>query len=148
MILKRDLGPGGERILKNESVALMSANGTGQTAAGRLKTFRPTLSNDVDFHPGHDNRYTLGFLMNPEVVAGAQSNLPDGRLANRQCGHPRRRAHPNGVSRRHAPSGLSATRNAKTENTSAAAANRRQRPRPFQLSVGAAVHSQTRPSDV
>ena len=73
MILKRGLGPGGDRILKGKTVTLMSANGTGQTAAGRLKTFRPTLSNDVDFHPGHDDRYTLGFLMNPEPVAGGRS---------------------------------------------------------------------------
>jgi methyl acetate hydrolase len=73
MILKHGLGPGGERILQEKTVALMSANGTGEIAAGRLKTFRPTLSNDVDFHPGHDDRYTLGFLMNPEAVAGARS---------------------------------------------------------------------------
>jgi len=73
MILKRGLGPGGERILKEKTVALMSANGTGQIPAGRLKTFRPSLSSDVDFHPGHDDRYTLGFLMNPEAIAGARS---------------------------------------------------------------------------
>jgi len=73
MILKRGLGPGGERILTEKTVALMSANGTGQIAAGRLKSLRPTLSSDVDFHPGHDDRYTLGFLMNPEPVAGARS---------------------------------------------------------------------------
>jgi CubicO group peptidase (beta-lactamase class C family) len=73
MILKRGLGPGGERILQEKTVALMSTNGTGRMAAGRLKSFRPSLSNDVDFHPGHDDRYTLGFLMNPEAVAGARS---------------------------------------------------------------------------
>lgn len=73
MILKRGLGPGGERILQPKTVALMSANGTGQMAAGRLKSSRPTVSNDVDFHPGHDDRYTLGFLMNPEAVPGARS---------------------------------------------------------------------------
>jgi methyl acetate hydrolase len=73
MILKRGLGPGSERILKEKTVALMSANGTGQMAAGRLRTLRPALSNDVDFHPGHDDRYTLGFLMNPEAVPGARS---------------------------------------------------------------------------
>jgi methyl acetate hydrolase len=73
MILKRGLGTGGERILKEKTVALMSANGTGNIAAGRLKSSRPTFSSDVDFHPGHDDRYTLGFLMNPESVAGARS---------------------------------------------------------------------------
>jgi len=73
MILNRGLGPGKERILQEKTVALMSANGTGQMAAGRLKTVRPNLSNDVDFHPGHDDRYTLGFLMNPEPIPGGRS---------------------------------------------------------------------------
>lgn len=73
MILKRGAGPGGERILKEKTVALMSANGTGHIPAGRLKTSRPAQSSDVDFHPGHDDRYTLGFLMNPEAIPGARS---------------------------------------------------------------------------
>lgn len=73
MILKRGLGPGKERILQEKTVVLISANATGQMAAGRLKTVRPKLSNDVDFHPGHDDRYTLGFLMNPEPIPGGRS---------------------------------------------------------------------------
>jgi methyl acetate hydrolase len=73
MFLKRGVGPGGERILEEKTVALMSANGTGNIPAGRLKSFRPSASSDVDFHPGHDDRYTLGFLMNPEAVPGARS---------------------------------------------------------------------------
>jgi len=73
MILKRGVGAGGERVLREKTVALMSANGTGRIPAGRLKTFRPTLSSDVDFHPGHDDRYTLGFLMNPKAVPGARA---------------------------------------------------------------------------
>ncbi|HEY3939877.1 MAG TPA: serine hydrolase domain-containing protein, partial [Bryobacteraceae bacterium] len=72
-ILKRGAGPRGERILKEETVALMSANGTGNIPAGRLKSCQPLLSSDVDFHPGHDDRYTLGFLMNPEAIPGARS---------------------------------------------------------------------------
>ena len=73
MILNRGLGPGGERILNEKTVALMSANGTGQIPAGRLKTLQPSISRDVDFHPGHDDHYTLGFLMNPEAIAGGRS---------------------------------------------------------------------------
>ena len=73
MFLNRGAGPGGKRILNEKTVALMSANGTGHMSAGRLKTVRPTLSNDVDFHPGNDDRYTLGFLMNPAAVPGARS---------------------------------------------------------------------------
>jgi CubicO group peptidase (beta-lactamase class C family) len=72
MILRHGAAPGG-RLLKSKTVAQMSANGTGHIPAGRLKTFRPTLSSNVDFHPGHDDRYTLGFLMNPDAVPGARS---------------------------------------------------------------------------
>lgn len=73
MILRRGAGMGGARILKEETVALMSANGTGNIPAGRLRTTDPAMSSNVDFHPGHDDRYTLGFLMNPEAVPGGRS---------------------------------------------------------------------------
>jgi len=73
MILRRGVGEGGERILAAKTVAQMSANGTGHIAAGRLKTQRPAQSSDVDFHPGHDDRYTLGFLMNPDAYPGGRS---------------------------------------------------------------------------
>ena len=73
MILRHGAGPGSERILQAKTVAQMSVNGTGHIAAGRLKTMRPPQSSDTDFHPGHDDRYTLGFLMNPEAYPGARS---------------------------------------------------------------------------
>jgi len=74
MILQRGASPtGGERILKEKTVALMSANGTGHIPAGRLKSWRPAQSSDVDLHAGHDDRYTLGFLMNPDAVPGGRS---------------------------------------------------------------------------
>jgi methyl acetate hydrolase len=73
MILRKGAGPGGERILQAKNVARISANATGHLAAGRLKSMRPAQSSDVDFHPGHDDRYTLAFLMNPEAYPGARS---------------------------------------------------------------------------
>jgi CubicO group peptidase (beta-lactamase class C family) len=73
MILKRGVGPGGQRILGEKTVVLMSANGTGHIPAGRLKSWQPARSSDADFHPGHDDRYTLGFLMNPEGIPGERS---------------------------------------------------------------------------
>jgi methyl acetate hydrolase len=73
MILRRGAGPGSQRILQEKTVAIMSANGTGNIAAGRLKTCAPSLSADVDFHPGHDDRYTPGFLLNPDAYPGARS---------------------------------------------------------------------------
>ena len=72
MILRRGTAPGG-RILEEKTVAQMSANGTGKIAAGRLKSVRPAQSSDVDFHPGHDDRYTLGFLMNPDAYPGRRA---------------------------------------------------------------------------
>src|SRR5207253_11468439 len=41
MILRRGAGPRRERILKEKTVAQMSANGTGHIPAGRLNTMRP-----------------------------------------------------------------------------------------------------------
>jgi CubicO group peptidase (beta-lactamase class C family) len=51
MILRRGAGPGRERILKEKSVAQMSASGTGHIAAGRLKTMRANQSSDRIFTP-------------------------------------------------------------------------------------------------
>ena len=64
----------GARILKPETVALMNQNHTGNIACGVLKTAMPALSNDVDFFPGADIRWGLGYMMN--LQAG-----PNGRSA-------------------------------------------------------------------
>lgn len=73
MILNKGTGPGQTRILSARTVGQMSENGTGKIAAGRLKSYRSQISSDLDVHPGHDDRYTLGFLMNPEGVPGARA---------------------------------------------------------------------------
>ena len=73
MILRRGAGPGKERILKEKSVEMMSSNQTGDIPAGKMKSFRPNVSSDVDFHPGETDRYTFGFLMNPKAYPGARS---------------------------------------------------------------------------
>ncbi|HEY6341353.1 MAG TPA: serine hydrolase domain-containing protein [Bryobacteraceae bacterium] len=65
MILRKGRGPGNDRILQEKTVEMMSSNQTGHLAAGRLKTALPARSADVDFHPGFDDRYTYGFLLNP-----------------------------------------------------------------------------------
>ena len=61
-------------ILKPETVALMGKNHTGNIPAGVLKTAVPARSNDVDFFPGADIRWGLGYMLN--VQAG-----PNGRSA-------------------------------------------------------------------
>ena len=64
----------GTRILKPETVALMNQNHTGNIPCGVLKTAMPALSNDVNFFPGADIRWGLGYMMN--LQAG-----PNGRSA-------------------------------------------------------------------
>jgi methyl acetate hydrolase len=60
-------------ILTAKSVALMSSNQIGSVRAGILKTANPAISDDVDFHPGFIDKFTLGFLMNPEPYNGGRS---------------------------------------------------------------------------
>ena len=73
MILRRGRGAHGERILHPKTVAMMSANQTGMLPAGRLTTQNADTTSDVDLHPGSDDRYTFGFLMNPVGYAGGRS---------------------------------------------------------------------------
>jgi CubicO group peptidase (beta-lactamase class C family) len=55
---------GKTRVLGENSVAEMSRNQIGNLAAGRITTAMPSLSNDVNFHPGGEDRWGLGFLLN------------------------------------------------------------------------------------
>jgi methyl acetate hydrolase len=54
----------GARLLKPETVALMNQNHTGSTPCGVLKAELRNLSNDVDFFPGADIRWGLGYMLN------------------------------------------------------------------------------------
>ena len=60
-------------ILSARSVELMSANQVGNVRAGILKSVNNGVSDDVDVHPGHVDKYTFGFLMNPDAVDGGRS---------------------------------------------------------------------------
>jgi CubicO group peptidase (beta-lactamase class C family) len=64
----------GARVLKPETVALMNQNHTGAIPAGVLKAEMGNLSNDVNFFPGADIRWGLGYMLN--LQAG-----PNGRSA-------------------------------------------------------------------
>jgi methyl acetate hydrolase len=72
MILNRGKGPQGQ-ILQTKTVAMMTTNQIGQISAGKLKTFRPTVSSDVDFHPGATDGFTYGFLINNTAYQGGRS---------------------------------------------------------------------------
>ena len=62
----------GIRILRPETVALMSANAMDELSCNPMKTAVPAASNDVDFIAGM--KWGLSFLINPEA-------LPTGRSA-------------------------------------------------------------------
>lgn len=52
------------QILRPETVALMNQNQIGELPAGVMKTCMPALSNDVDFFPGAELRWGLGYMIN------------------------------------------------------------------------------------
>ncbi len=72
MILNRGKGRG-NRILQPKTVAMMTTNQIGEISAGKLKTVRPEISSDVDFHPGVKDGYTYGFLINAVGYQGGRS---------------------------------------------------------------------------
>jgi len=73
MILKRGMGPNSTRILQAETVDSMKVNQIGPLTAGKMKTFRPNLSSDVDVQPGRTEKWGLGFLINTTPYAGGRS---------------------------------------------------------------------------
>lgn len=73
MILRHGRGSGKEQVLQAKTVQMMEANQVGAIRAGVLKTARPAISSDVDFHPGATDKYTFGFLMNPTGYEGGRS---------------------------------------------------------------------------
>src|SRR5882762_1674745 len=73
MILNKGVGPDGQRILETNTVELMSRNQTGNLQAGKMRSFQPNRSSDVDLHPGESDRYTFGFLLNQKAYPGGRS---------------------------------------------------------------------------
>jgi methyl acetate hydrolase len=73
MILHHGSGPNNAQILQPKTVAMMTTNQIGDVSAGKLKTFRPTISSDVDFHPGVVDGFTYGFLINKVAYQGGRS---------------------------------------------------------------------------
>ncbi len=73
MILRRGRGAGQEQILQAKTVAMMAANQIGALSAGKMKTFRPDRSSEVQFHPGFTDGFGLGFLINNTAYEGGRS---------------------------------------------------------------------------
>jgi CubicO group peptidase (beta-lactamase class C family) len=73
MILRHGQGSDKQQILQPRTVAMMTTNQIGDVSAGKLKTFRPAISADVDFHPGAIDGFTYGFLINKTAYPGGRS---------------------------------------------------------------------------
>jgi methyl acetate hydrolase len=73
MILRRGQGPKNEQILQAKTVDMMATNQIGSLSAGKLKTARPDISSDVDFHPGMKDGWGFGFLINSKGYDGRRS---------------------------------------------------------------------------
>jgi methyl acetate hydrolase len=84
MILRRGKGPNNHQILQPKTVDMMATNQIGQISAGKLKTARPAISSDVDFHPGFKDGFGFGFLINSKPYEGRRSagSLAWGGVAN------------------------------------------------------------------
>lgn len=63
----------GGRILKPETVALMNENHIGDLPAGIMRSFNAAVSNNVDFFPGAQLRWGLGYMLNMEPGANGRS---------------------------------------------------------------------------
>jgi CubicO group peptidase (beta-lactamase class C family) len=73
MILRRSKGAGDTRILRGETVDLMTVNHIGELSAGKLKSVTPRVSSDMDVHPGHTDGFGYGFLINSVGYDGGRS---------------------------------------------------------------------------
>jgi methyl acetate hydrolase len=54
----------GEGILQPKTVASMTVNQIGSATAGKMRSFKPDISADVDIQPGATEKWGLGFLIN------------------------------------------------------------------------------------
>ena len=73
MFLRHGRGPKKEQILEAKTVDTMATNQIGDISAGKLKTARPDISSDVDFHPGFKDGFGFGFLINATGYEGRRS---------------------------------------------------------------------------
>src|SRR5258708_21272101 len=73
MILGKGQGRNKARILRPKTVERMEVNQIGEATAGKMKSFHPETTSDVDIQPGHDEKWGLGFLINTTAYEGGRS---------------------------------------------------------------------------
>jgi CubicO group peptidase (beta-lactamase class C family) len=67
------MGANKVRILQPKTVASMKINQIGSATAGKMKSYRPDRSSDVDIQPGATEKWGLGFLINTTAYPGGRS---------------------------------------------------------------------------
>ena len=73
MILRKGRGVNGARILSANTVKVLSTNQIGRLTAGKMKSFTPEQSSDVDIQPGFTEKWSLAFLMNTTKYESGRS---------------------------------------------------------------------------
>jgi methyl acetate hydrolase len=73
MILGKGRGSNQARILRQKTVQSMEVIQIGTSNAGKMKSYRPNLSSDVDIQPGAAEKWGLGFLINTTAYEGGRS---------------------------------------------------------------------------
>jgi CubicO group peptidase (beta-lactamase class C family) len=73
MVLGKGRGVNRAQILSAKTVESMEVNQIGASTAGKMKSFRPNTSSDVDMQAGAEEKWGLGFLINTTPYAGGRS---------------------------------------------------------------------------
>ncbi len=73
MFLRHGLTGVNTEILKARTVEMMLKNQIGGISAGKMRTFQPNLSSDVDTHPGGIDKWGLGFLLQGPGTSGVRN---------------------------------------------------------------------------
>jgi CubicO group peptidase (beta-lactamase class C family) len=73
MILGNGRGINTQGILQPKTMQWMKTNQIGPLTAGKMKSFEPATSADVDIQPGQTEKWTLAFLQNTDPCEGGRS---------------------------------------------------------------------------
>ena len=73
MILGKGRGVNRAQILDPKTISSMELNQIGEATAGKMKSYRPDRSSDVDIQPGFTEKWGLGFLINTTAYSGGRS---------------------------------------------------------------------------
>lgn len=60
----------GARVLSRDTMKMYCANQIGDLSVGKITSYAPPLSADVDFFPEQENKFSFGCLMNTEDIEG------------------------------------------------------------------------------